>query len=91
MVHNTCPVGPELPDEGLANSTALRYDTKGKLYSAKTYGADGKVSARIDFQGEPHFVKGVGKVVPHVHQYYYWNGYRNKLPVTTLEKYIGGL
>ena len=94
LVHNTCPVGPELPDEGLANSTALRYDTKGKLYSAKTYGADGKVSARIDFQGAPHFAPEVGKkVIPHVHSPIKWVNGIPKDPkyVITLETYVKGI
>ena len=95
LVHNTCATGQKLPDEGLANSTALRYDTEGHLYSAKTYGADGRVIARIDFQGKPHPVMdlpGNPRIIPHVHPIVYDLGkYYRELPAVSLQYYIGSL
>lgn len=94
LVHNACPVGPELPDEGIPNSSALRKDVNGKIYSAKTYGADGRVIARVDLQGTPHFAPEVGaRIIPHVHSPVTWVNGIPKDPkyAITLATYIGGL
>ena len=92
-VHNRggcTPKDPQLPDDGVANSTALRRDAKGRLYDAKTYGLDGRVVARIDFQGTAHKIDGV-KTIPHVHLFDYSNGYKNKIEPISLKTYVGGL
>ncbi len=93
-MHNICdvqPLGTQLSDTGTPNSTALRWANNGRIYQAKTYGADENVIARIDFYGDPHYIKGIGYTIPHVHPYYYWNGYRNNLPIISLSQYMGGL
>ena len=93
LVHNKCPAGSPLPNEGLPNSTALRYDVEGNLYTAKTYGADGRVVARIDFQGKPHYAVDVGKsIIPHVHPIVYdLEIYYRELNTVSLQYYIGSL
>ncbi|MCH5163688.1 MAG: hypothetical protein J1F36_01580 [Clostridiales bacterium] len=93
LVHNKCPAGSPLPNEGLPNSTALRYDVEGNLYTAKTYGADGRVVARIDFQGKPHYAVDVGKsIIPHVHPIVYdLEIYYRELNAVSLQYYIGSL
>ena len=93
LVHNSCAAGAELPDEGLANSTAVRYDTQGNPYSAKIYGNDGKALYRIDFQGRAHYCIDTGiKEVQHVHlyQWNYYDGqwYANDKIAISLNKFV---
>lgn len=92
MVHNACevPLGKQLPDEGIPNSTSLRYTSEDNIYSAKTYGADGNTVAEINFLGKPHNINGI-PVLKHVHQIEWYNGYPTKLPAITLDQYIGVL
>ena len=74
LVHNRC--GKKVEFDGIPNSTKLEYGNNGKIYSATTYGPDGKIVAKIDFQGTEHYVKSVGKrILPHVHPYVNNNGY----------------
>ena len=93
LVHNKCvePIGPENPLTGKPNSTALRWANNGKIYSATTYDEMGRQVARLDFYGSEHFVRGVGKIIPHVHTFSYWNGFMNSGKVLTLLQYMGGL
>lgn len=92
LVHNKCvePIGPENPLTGKPNSTALRWANNGKIYSATTYDEMGRQVARLDFYGSEHFVRGVGKIIPHVHTFSYWNGFMNSGKVLTLLQYMGG-
>ena len=55
------------------------------MYSATTYGVNGNAIARIDFMGTPH-----NGMLPHVHQFYYFNEFMNKGPIISLFDYMGG-
>ena len=75
LVHNECPVGSKLPNEGEPNSIAIRYDTKGNVYSVKLYGSNGKAVLRIDMQGRAHTCSDIGvPQIPHVHIYKWSTG-----------------
>ena len=92
LVHNRGCGKSSFPTEGQPNSTQIRYGENGKVYSAATYGSDGKITARIDFQGKPHYVKSVGqKALPHVHPYANNNGFLRELPAITLDEFLRSL
>ena len=94
LVHNDCPLGSELPNEGVPNSSSIRYDKLGKVYSAKTYDSNGKVIARIDFQGTPHYsLETNTRIIPHVHFPIKWINNIPKEPkyVITIQTYMKGL
>ena len=87
LVHNRC--GKKVEFDGIPNSTKLKYGNNGKIYSATTYGPDGKIVAKIDFQGTEHYVKSVGKrILPHVHPYVNNNGYMHETDAITLKEFI---
>lgn len=89
LVHNRGCGKSNFPTEGQPNSTRIRYGENGKVYSAATYGSDGKITARIDFQGKSHYVKSVGqKALPHVHPYANNNGFLRELPAITLDEFL---
>lgn len=60
---------------------------KGNVYSASTYGSDGNIVARIDFQGKPHYIGGE-YILPHVHLFQNNNGYIGEAGVIPLEEYL---
>ena len=92
LVHNRGCGKSNFPTEGQPNSTQIRYGENGKVYSAATYGSDGKITARMDFQGKPHYVKSVGqKALPHVHPYANNNGFLRELPAITLDEFLRSL
>ena len=92
LVHNRGCGKSNFPTEGQPNSTRIRYGENGKVYSAATYGSDGKITARMDFQGKPHYVKSVGqKALPHVHPYANNNGFLRELPAITLDEFLRSL
>ena len=88
LVHNRCH-GNEFPDDGIPNSSKLRYGQNGKIRSAGTYGPNGKLVAKIHFQGIEHYVKSVGKrIIPHVHPMVNNNGFLREGDAITILEYL---
>ena len=88
LVHNK-GCGNNKVDKGPANTTTIRYDNNGKVYSTTSYGSDGNIVARIDFQGTEHYVKSVGRrIIPHVHLFQNNNGHIKEFSTITLDEYL---
>ena len=89
LVHNRGCGDYEFSSDGIPNSTKLHYAQDGTIYSAGTYGPDGKLMAKIHFQGIAHYIKSVGKpLIPHVHPMVNNNGFLNKVKAITIFEYM---
>ena len=89
LVHNRGCNKNDFSHDGPPNTTLIRYGQNGKIYSAATYGSDGKITAKIHFQGTPHYVKSVGaRTIPHVHPYVNNRGFINEIDAITLGEYL---
>lgn len=88
LVHNRCH-GKEFPDDGVPNSSKLKYGQNGKIYSAGTYGPDGKLMYKIHFQGAKHYVKSIKRyIIPHVHPLVNNNVFLREGDAITFFKYL---
>ena len=66
LVHNRGCGKSNFPTEGQPNSTQIRYGENGKVYSAATYGSDGKITARMDFKVNLTMWKALDKKHSHM-------------------------
>ena len=70
------------PETGRKGSTYTQLDPQnGNIMRQTQYGSNERQMWRIDYQGSPHYIKGYGDALPHIHVYDYriYNEFVNRV------------